>query len=142
MQKLFIRHHHVSHISLLLLLLNLITASLAITQAQLRHTFNFHDPADTAPGGCDRNALIGKPMAAHVLASTTDAFQMAAKIQQNIGSYMYESTFLDRMRRCLFLFFGIKFQDDHRLNPDSVDNFIYVQRMRLNVAKAETLLIS
>ena len=132
-----IGHCLVSHISLLPLLLILTTTSLAITQAQLQHTFNFHNPADTANGGCDRNALIGKPMAAHVLASVTDAFKMATKIQQNIDSYPYESPVLDRMRQCLFLFFGIKFQNDHRLSPDSVDSFVYVQRMRPHTVKGE-----
>lgn len=76
-------------------------------------------------------------MAAHVLASVTDAFKMATKIQQNIDSYPYESPVLDRMRQCLFLFFGIKFQNDHRLSPDSVDSFVYVQRMRPHTVKGE-----
>lgn len=137
MQNRPIRHFHVSHLSVLLLLLNLITASLAITAAQLQTTFNIHYPSDTAPGGCARDALIGKPMWDRVVASATDAFQMASTVQYYIDSYFFEHPYQDRMRQCLFLFFGIKFQNDHRLSPESVDTFIYVKRMRLLIAKRE-----
>ena len=127
MQKLPIRHYHVSRLVLLLIL---IKTSLALTGPQLKNTFNFHYPANTEPGGCDQNAPNGKPMLPHVIASATDAFKMATKIQQTIDSYNADTPYADRMRRLLFLLFGISFGDDSQLDGHKEQQFNFVKGIR------------
>ena len=135
MRKLTIRHFYVFRLALLLIL---IKTSLAITGAQLQNTFNLHYPTNTAPGGCDQNAPNGKPMLPHVIASASDAFYMATKIQQTIDSYDADTPYADRMRRLLFSFFGISFGDDNQVDGHKQQQFNYVKRMRpLFVAEGE-----
>ena len=127
MQKLRIRRYYIFRLALLLII---IKTSLAITEQQLKNTFNFHDPGNTEGGGCDRNSPNGKPMGPHVLASVSDAFKMATKVQQNLDSYNADTPYADRTRRLLFLFFGISFGDDHQLDEHKEPDFNFVKRIR------------
>lgn len=114
-----------------LLLLFLITTSLAITVQQFVNTFNLDDPVN-GPGGCHRNAPNGVPMLSYALDATTDAFNMATTVNTTINNYKGSTG--KRLRALLFLFFGISFEltsSDFRPSPNSRDSFIIVRGARL-----------
>lgn len=109
-----------------LLLLFFIPISLALTPDKLLDTFRVDTPVDGV-GGCNRNAPNGQYMLSYVVEAAGDAFSTAALVQQQLGSYNFNSPSAKRLRGLLFLFFGITFVDTYQLNPNSVANYTYVK---------------
>ena len=107
------------------LVLTLTTISLAITPQQLSDTFNLHSPPDGV-GGCDRNAPNGESMLPYVRTALTDAFNLAATVNNNIDSYNVNSPSSQRLRYLLTLFFSIKF-NGNKLSTSWVGAYHYVK---------------
>ena len=93
-----------------------------ITQQQLEASFKLY-PA-TGPGGCDRNAPNGTPMLDYVLQSLDDAWTMASTAVDEMQLY-FSSYSGRRTRPLLFLFFGVKFTEDHHFEPDGTSENTY-----------------
>lgn len=118
--------------SIPLLLLFFVTTSLALTPDKFLDTFRVDTPVN-GPGGCSRDSPNGQYMLWPVIEATGDAFNTAALVQQQLGSYNVNSPSSKRLRGLLFLFFGITFGDTYQLSPDSVANYTYVKGARLSL---------
>lgn len=120
------RRHIVLHLPLLLQLC--ITTCLALTGQQFANVFQLDQPFRTVRGGCARNGPNGWPMLNHAIEATSDAFEMAASVQQQIGLYNRDSADSRKLRALFFLFFGITFGDGFQISPGKEANYTYVRR--------------
>lgn len=121
------RRHQAFRLPLLLLLF--VTTSHALTHREFFGTFRFHLPL-IGVGGCNRY-VNGVSTLSWALTATSDAFNMAATVGQQIGSYNINSPSSRRLRGLLFVFFGVTFGDEYQLSPDSVQNYTYVEGVRV-----------
>ena len=116
-------HHRFFH---LLLLLVYIITSLAITPTQFAQVFMLDDPI-RGPGGCGRNAPNGVDMLPHTLTAVSDAFDMIAAVQSQIKLFSFLTPDAQKLRKLLFLFFGITFGDTNEINVEKAQNYTFVQ---------------
>ena len=117
---------HGRFFQLLLLFLIYITTSHAITGSQFVQTFNIDNPI-RGPGGCGRISPNGVDMLPHTVNAVSDAFDMIAAVQSQIKLFRFYTPDAQKLRRLLFLFFGITYGDVNQINVEKVQNYTFVQ---------------